>query len=62
MAKQDKPLDRLVDPVTQDREWFEKHVAKRHKTLRFVATGEHAADHRLNQEYLDHIHERDITW
>lgn len=37
---------------------FRLHAQTRHaQTLRFRSKGEHAADHRLNAERLDHVHE-----
>lgn len=47
----------LADPEGQLAEWLRKHVEKRHGLLRYVTKGEHAADHRLHKDYLDHIHE-----
>jgi len=50
-------LDQLVDPDSQEQSWLVKHVAKRHNLLRYITKGEHDADHRLHQPYLDHYHE-----
>jgi hypothetical protein len=35
---------------------FITHCRQRHERLRFRSKGEHVADHRLHQEFLDHIH------
>jgi hypothetical protein len=50
---------RLADPDTQSKEWLHKHILKRHPGVRFVTWGDHDANHRLGQDYLDHTHERD---
>lgn len=47
----------LSDPDGQPAEWLSKHLGKRHPLLGYWTKGEHAADHRLHQEFLDHIHE-----
>jgi hypothetical protein len=48
---------KLVDPGTQSKEWLHKHILKRHPGVRFVTWGDHDANHRLFQNYLDHTHE-----
>jgi hypothetical protein len=48
----------LSDPDEQPAEWLRKHIGKRHTFLGYVTKGEHAADHRLHPERLDHTHER----
>lgn len=35
---------------------FRLHCQKRHPRLGFWNKGEHAADHRLHGEHLDHVH------
>jgi hypothetical protein len=35
---------------------FRLHCQKRHPQMRFRTKKEHAADHRLHEEALDHIH------
>lgn len=35
---------------------FRLHCQKRHPLLKFWSRGEHAADHRLHQNTLDHVH------
>lgn len=37
-----------------------KHARVRHRfTMRFITRAEHAADHRLHADLLDHIHPED---
>lgn len=38
---------------------FRLHCQKRHPMMRFRSRGEHAADHRLHDDSLDHIHKID---
>jgi hypothetical protein len=35
-----------------------QHVQKRHPRMRFITKGEHAADHRLHEDQLDHVHQQ----
>ena len=48
-----------MDPDGQPAEWLRKHAGKRHPLLRFITRGEHEADHRLHQSWLDHYHENE---
>jgi hypothetical protein len=48
----------LVDPDGQPAEWLRLHLGKRHPLLGYWTKGEHAADHRLHPERLDHEHEK----
>jgi hypothetical protein len=51
------PLPTIVDaPDDMLMQNFIQHCVKRHERLRFRSKGEHAADHRLHQEFLNHIH------
>ena len=47
----------LVDPDGQPAEWLRLHIGKRHPLIGFITRGEHAANHRLFQQFLDHVHE-----
>ena len=49
----------LVNPDGQPAEWLRLHIGKRHPLIAFVTRGEHAANHRLFQEFLDHVHEEE---
>jgi hypothetical protein len=49
--------ERLADPEGQSQGWLRKHMGKRHSLVRFQTKGEHLADHRLHQPYLDHYHD-----
>jgi hypothetical protein len=46
-------VDAADDMLMQN---FIQHCIVRHKRLRFRSKGEHAADHRLHQSFLDHTH------
>jgi len=50
-------MEILVDPDGQPAEWLRLHLGKRHPGVRFQTRGEHVANHRLFQQFLDHTHE-----
>jgi len=55
----DSQPDLLVDPDGQSAEWLRLHMGKRHSLVRFVTRGEHDASHRMSQQFLDHVHEKE---
>jgi len=59
LARRKGELELLVDPDGQPDEWLRLHIGKRHPLIAFVTRGEHAANHRLFQQYLDHTHEKE---
>lgn len=39
---------------------FRLHCQKRHPRMRFRSRGEHDADHRLHDDFLDHVHAKEV--